>query len=97
MRRRYPPERLNIVGINVDRRRDETLIARFLEQAGVNYTQLRGDLAVYQAFGGGPQIFLPRLFIFDRAGRPMCAFGRHTQFVTFGQIDRAVEQTIRPH
>lgn len=94
MRRRHRSEQLNIVGINVDRRRDEARIAQFLERAGVNYTQLRGDIAAYQAFGGGSQILLPRLFVFDAHGRPTRAFGRYVQFVTFGQVDRAVEQAL---
>lgn len=94
MRERIAPERLNIVGINVDQRRVEARISQFLERAGVNYEQLRGDLAAYQSFGGGAQIVLPRLFIFYPDGRPLTAFGRYVQFVTLRQVDRAVERAM---
>jgi cytochrome c biogenesis protein CcmG/thiol:disulfide interchange protein DsbE len=93
-RTRHGIDRLNIIGINVDRDRDEAAIAGFLEHTGVNYTQLRGDLAAYQSFGGGEQILLPRLFVFDRIGQPTAAFGRYAQFVTLGRIDRAIEAVV---
>jgi thiol-disulfide isomerase/thioredoxin len=90
----YGADRLNIIGINVDRSRDEAAITSFLARTGVSYTQLRGDIGAYQAFGGGEQILLPRLFVFDRVGQPTAAFGRYTQFVTLGRIDRAIRAVV---
>ncbi len=94
IRTRYGADRLNIIGVNVDSNRDEAAIAGFLARAGVNYAQVRGDLSAYQAFGGGGQILLPRLFVFDRVGQPTAAFGRYTQFVTLGRIERAIEAVM---
>jgi len=95
MRSRIAVERLNIVGINVDRRRDEARIADFLRRGRVNYTQLRGDVTTYQAFGGGAQIVLPRLFVFGADGRPTAAFGRYNGRATLREVDRAVERVLR--
>jgi thiol-disulfide isomerase/thioredoxin len=94
MRTRIAPERLNIIGVNVDRNRDEARLADFLRRGRVNYTQVRGDLAAYQAFGGGEQILLPRLFVFDASGAPTAAFGRYFGNATLRQIDRAVERAM---
>ena len=88
------PERLNIVGVNLDRVRDEAAIARFLSRAQVNFTQLRGDLAAYQAFGGGAQILLPRAFVFAADGTPSAAFGRYHGGATLRALDRAVEAVL---
>lgn len=94
MRTRIPAARLNIVGINIDRDRDEERLADFLRRGRVNYTQARGDQAAYQAFGGGPQILLPRLFVFDANGRATAAFGRHDGNRTLREVDRAVERVL---
>lgn len=94
MRSRIPAARLNIIGINVDRTRDEARLADFLRRGRVNYTQTRGDLAAYQAFGGGQQILLPRLFVFDASGRATAAFGRYFGARTLRDIDRAVERVL---
>lgn len=94
LRTRYAHERLNIIGINVDRTRDEARIARFLERGRVNYIQLRGDPALYQAFGGGAQIALPRAFVFDADGSPRAAFGRYNGSSTLRALDGAVEAAL---
>lgn len=94
MRTQIAPERLNIIGINIDRARDEARLAAFLQRGRVNYTQLRGDLAAYQAFGGGAQILLPRLYVFGADGRPGAVFGRYFGGATLRQVDRAVERAL---
>lgn len=93
-RTRIARERLNILGVNVDRTRDESRLADFLRRGRVNYDQARGDLSAYQAFGGGDQILLPRLFVFSSEGRPIAAFGRYFGGATLRQVDRAIEQAI---
>ena len=50
----------------------------------------------YQAFGGGPQILLPRLFVFDSSGRATAAFGRYFGNRTLREVDRAVERVLGP-
>ena len=96
VRTRIAAERLNIIGINVDRTRDEARIAEFMRRGRVNYTQVRGDVAAYQAFGGGAQILLPRLFVFDASGHPVAAFGRYFGAATLRQVDQAIERAIGP-
>jgi thiol-disulfide isomerase/thioredoxin len=91
-RTRIAPAELNIVGINVDRNRDEARLADFLRRGRVNYTQVRGDAAAYRAFGGGEQILLPRLFVFDADGQPIAAFGRYFGGATLRQVDRAIDR-----
>jgi thiol-disulfide isomerase/thioredoxin len=93
IRTRTPSTRLAIVGINVDRRRDETRIAEFLRRAGANYTQLRADNAIFEAFGCDAAT-LPRCFIFAADGRPLAAFDRFFERDTPRRIDRAVAQAL---
>jgi len=97
VRVRYPAAALNIVGINVDRRRDEDQIARFLTRTGATYTQLRAEPALYAAFGGSAtQIALPRCFVFAADGRAVAAFGRYNGAATLRAIDRAIEGVAGP-
>lgn len=92
VRQRIGAERLSIVGINVQRRdaQIETEIARFLDRTHPNYTQLRGDMAAYRAFGNSETLLLPRLYVFAPDGRPVAAFGRYNGAATFRAIDRAI-------
>ena len=94
LRESYRPDQLNIVGVNVDRERDEARIAQFLEQGRVNFAQVRGDAATYAAFGQGAALLLPRLFVFDAEGRPVAAFGRYFGGETLRAIDRAVAMVL---
>lgn len=94
LRARHPPERLNILGINVDRDRNEQRIAEFLNAGRVNFTQMRGDGATYAAFGQGETILLPRMFVFDATGVAAAAFGRYSGGVTLRAIDRAVDRVL---
>jgi thiol-disulfide isomerase/thioredoxin len=90
------PDKLDIVGINVERDRDEEDIARFMKKGRVNYAQLRGDPEpTYTAFGGLMPITLPRLYVFDRTGRPLKAFGRYSGGKTLKEIDQAIAAAIR--
>lgn len=75
LRQRYDQARLNIIGLNVEliAGNDEG-VRRFLDQTRPTYTQLRADMATYQAFGGEAQLNLPRLFVFNATGRPTAAF-----------------------
>ncbi|MEQ1820368.1 MAG: TlpA disulfide reductase family protein [Terricaulis sp.] len=75
IRHRYDAARLNIIGLNVELIANDEGVSRFLDQTRPTYTQLRADVATYQAFGGEAQLNLPRLFIFDATGRPTAAFG----------------------
>lgn len=75
VRHRYAETRLNIIGLNVELVANDEGVQRFLDQTRPTYTQLRADVATYQAFGGEAQLNLPRLFIFDATGRPRAAFG----------------------
>jgi thiol-disulfide isomerase/thioredoxin len=94
LRTRFAAERLNIIGINIDRRRDEARIAQFLERNRVNYTQLRADIDAYRAFNNGEQILLPRLYVFAADGAPVAAFGRYHGGATLRAVDRAVEGVL---
>jgi thiol-disulfide isomerase/thioredoxin len=92
----YAPQTLDIIGINVERKRDEGKIAGFMKKGRVNYAQLRGDPEpVYTAFGGLMPITLPRLYVFDRSGRPTKVFGRYSGSKTLREIDQAVAAAIR--
>ena len=52
IRSRTPPERLNIIGLNMDREatRQTEQLARFMRRARMNYTQLWGNVPLYRAF-----------------------------------------------
>jgi thiol-disulfide isomerase/thioredoxin len=90
------PDALDIIGINVERNRDEKKIASFVKKGRVNYAQLRGDPELtYTAFGGLMPITLPRLYVFDRAGRATKAFGRYSGGKTLKEIDAAVAAATR--
>jgi len=95
MRQRIAPSRLNMLGVNVDARASEIEIARFLQAAGAHYMQVRGDIGAYTAFGGGDNIELPRLFVFDAGGRPIAAFDRYLGPATSRRIDDAVAAAMR--
>ena len=63
-----------MIGLNVELVANEEGVQRFLAQARPNYTQLRGNMATYHAFGGeAERLNLPRLFVFDVTGRPTAA------------------------
>jgi thiol-disulfide isomerase/thioredoxin len=94
LRSRVSPERLRIIGVNVDTRPNEAAIQRFLRNAGANYTQLRGDRAAYAAFGYGETIELPRLFVFAPDGRPLAAFDRYLGEASSRAIDQAVAEAL---
>lgn len=89
VRRRIPPARLNILGINVDTAANEIALARFLHAARATYTQARGSPEAYAAFGCGPSITLPRLFVFRPDGAPLAAFDRYIGDATARRIDQA--------
>jgi thiol-disulfide isomerase/thioredoxin len=96
LRPRFAEEQLAIVGINVDKARDETKIAQFLSRGKVNFTQLRGDPdTIYKAFNGSPPITLPRLYVFALSGQPTHVFGRYSGSKTLKEIDRAVEAAAK--
>jgi len=90
LRARIPPARLNILGVNVDTAANEIEIARFLQAQRAYYAQVRGTVEAYAAFGCGEQIYLPRLFVFARDGRPVAAFDRYLGEQTSRRIDEAV-------
>lgn len=96
LRRQLGADRLNIIGVNVQRRdaNTEAEIARFLERTRPNYTQLRGDMSAYRAFNNGDTLLLPRLYVFAADGRPRAAFGRYNGAATFRAIDRAIEGVV---
>ncbi len=95
LRTKYAPEKLAILGINVDKAPDEKKVAAFFRRGNVNYTQLRGDPeGVYLAFRGSLPITLPRLYIFTPAGLPAAVFGRYSGGATLRQVDKAVEAAM---
>lgn len=95
VRRRAPDRELGILGINIDRDRNEDVIARFLERGGSNYAQVRGETdAVYSAFGGEGGVSLPRLYVFNRKGVATAAFGKYGGGRTIASIDEAVRAVL---
>jgi thiol-disulfide isomerase/thioredoxin len=96
VRNRIPNDKLGIVGINIDKKRDETKLDRFLKTSGANFNQLRGESdAIYLAFGGSLPITLPRLYIFTSAGDPTRVFGRYSGGKTLKEIDTAIAAVMR--
>ncbi|ANP44972.1 TlpA disulfide reductase family protein [Candidatus Viadribacter manganicus] len=92
IRHRYAPERLNMIGLNVELVANEEGVQRFLRQARPNYLQLRADMATYHAFGGDAlQLSLPRLFVFDANGAPAAAFGA----MNVQQTNRVIASVVR--
>jgi thiol-disulfide isomerase/thioredoxin len=95
LRKKHGEDRLVIIGINVDKTRDEKKIATFLKKGGVNYTQLRGDSeATYTAFGGSLPVTLPRLYVFTPNGTPTAVFGVYSGGQTLKQVDKAAEAAM---
>lgn len=91
MRAETPAEKLDIIGVNIDKKRDEKAITRFLTRGRSNFVQLRGEAdAVYAAFGGSPPITLPRLYVFRPDGQPTAVFGKYSGGKTLKAIDAAV-------
>jgi thiol-disulfide isomerase/thioredoxin len=96
LRELHAPDKLDIVGINVEKKRDEKKIAAFLKKGKVNYTQFRGDPEpAYIAFGGSLPITLPRLYVFSALGAPLAMFGRYNGARTLKAIDDAVATALR--
>jgi thiol-disulfide isomerase/thioredoxin len=93
VRARIPEARLSIVGINADRTPDEGRISDFLTRAAANFTQLRNGRDAYRAFGGPGNMELPRLFVFDRSGRPIGAYG-HYDSASDVELDQAVARAL---
>jgi thiol-disulfide isomerase/thioredoxin len=91
VRSRTSTQKLGIVGINIDKKREATKLDRFLKTSGANFTQLLGESdAVYQAFGGSLPVTLPRLYVFTPEGTPTHVFGRYSGGKTLKQIDAAI-------
>ncbi|MFT3726066.1 MAG: TlpA disulfide reductase family protein [Hyphomonadaceae bacterium] len=96
LRGKITADRLDIVGINIDGKREEAKIATFLKRSKVNFTQLRGDpKPTYLAFNGQMPITLPRLYVFTPSGAPTKVFGRYDGSATLKAIDSAIEEAIR--
>ena len=97
VRRKIQADRLDIVGINIDSKRDEAKIAAFLKRSKVSFTQLRGDpRETYLAFNGQMPITLPRLYVFAPDGAPTRMFGRYNGGATLKAIDTAIDAAIKP-
>lgn len=95
LRAKITAEKLDIVGINIDTKRDEQKIAAFLKRAKVNFLQLRGDPpSTYIGFGGQLPISLPRLYVFTPAGTPTKVFGRYDGRSTLKAIDAAIDAAV---
>lgn len=99
IRTRTPPERLNIIGVNMDREetRASGQLPRFMQRARMNYTQLWGTIPFYRAFnnpGEGARILLPRLYIFAANGNPVAAFGRYDGASSLREIERTVAAVL---
>lgn len=99
LRKRIAEDRLAIIAINIDEknennRRTDTRINQFLEAASANYTQLRGSARpVFDAFIGGRQRSIPRLFVYDASGVSAATFAGSSSEV-FVQIDQAVDAVL---
>jgi thiol-disulfide isomerase/thioredoxin len=94
LRATVAPERLNIVGINIDVPAEDAEIARFLQLTRANYTQLRGDFTTYVAFDSGAAISLPRLHLFAADGAPAAVFDRFNAAAS-AEISRMVTGLLR--
>lgn len=99
LRTRVPPERLNIIGVNLDRAevRESSRLARFMQRAQMNYLQLWGNVTLYRAFnnpGEGASVALPRLYVFDASGAPSAAFGRYDGAASLAEIAAAVDRVL---
>lgn len=99
IRSRTPPERLNIIGLNMDREatRQSEQLERFMRRARMNYTQLWGNVPLYRAFnnpGEGGSVTLPRLYIFNADGQPTAALGRYDGAESIRAIDRAITAVL---
>lgn len=90
------PEKLDIIGINIDKRPNDRAITKFLSWAPANYTQLRGrEKETWKAFGGGhPSVYLPRLCIFARDGRPLHAFAGYDPEKMTDEVVAAMNEAI---
>lgn len=93
VRRRLGAERLSIIGLNVELLSGDEGVNRFLERTRPTYMQLRASMATYQAFGGGEQLNLPRLYVFAADGRPAAAFAGYGEG-GLRAIDRAIERVV---
>ncbi len=87
----HAADQLDIIGINVEKNRDEAKIEKFFKKGRVNFTQLRGDpQPTYMAFGGTPPITLPRLYVFNRSGVPVAVYGKYDGAKTLKAIDASI-------
>jgi thiol-disulfide isomerase/thioredoxin len=93
-RTRVGAERLDVIGLNIDRAPDEAKIAAFLARSGATYTQLRADAAAWRAFGNGRTISLPRVYVFAPDGRDLYGFNRLIPGVSDAAVDRAIAQAL---
>jgi thiol-disulfide isomerase/thioredoxin len=93
LRAEIAPERLNIVGINIDSPEDAAAIADFLARAGANYLQLRDGRPAYRAFTGGESVRLPRLYVFDAQGRRTALVAGYGEDAARA-LDRAVAELL---
>ena len=68
--RRYPPNLLNIVYLNVEDEPDKSAASAFMNRANAgNLSLLFGGKAAWRSVTGSRTIVLPRTYIFDALGR----------------------------
>jgi thiol-disulfide isomerase/thioredoxin len=94
IRERAGRNRLDVVGLNIDRAPEEAKIAAFLARSGATFTQLRADAAAWRAFGNGRTVSLPRVYVFAADGRDLYGFNRLLPGVSDAAVDRAIAQAL---
>ena len=92
LRGAYPEEQLAILGVNINDEPDPATLAAFRQKARMNYAQALDGRGAYLALTGQAKLALPRVFVFDAAGRPVAAFGRFFGARTLDALEAAVRQ-----
>lgn len=90
LQKRYGPEGLQVVGVNMDDEGDQKNVAKFAAENSINYPVLLGKENVAAAYGGID--YLPTTFYIDRGGVVMDrVFG---QPGTPAEIEQNVKRAI---
>ena len=73
LQQKYGPKGLAVVGVSLDER-GPSVVKKFMEDFGMNYTVVMGNLKLMEEFGGTA---IPTTFVIDRSGKVVA---RHVGF-----------------
>ena len=92
LQRRYGPEGLNIIGLNVGDEADRVKVPQFVQELGIQYPLGNPDRELVELFFSGNSA-IPQTYVFDRKGRLVKRFIGYDASVP-AELESAVQTAL---